>query len=285
MSNFTTRVISALIGGALMIFLIVAGTGRILGLGLCVVGAVGFLELTKACGIREESNKINILEIIGIIATIIWYGVLVFVPGITNTEDYLMYALGTLVFLVIANMAAYVFTYPRFSAPQIMASIFSFIYCPIMLSFIYLIRIEEGVGIIYVWLIFICSWGCDIFAYLVGIKFGKRKMAPVLSPKKSIEGAIGGVVGAAVIGGIYAALMFKIDVQTIVAIMIISAIGALISMIGDLAASAIKRNHDIKDYGKVIPGHGGIMDRFDSVIFVAPIIYVLLKIFLKIRLG
>lgn len=96
-------------------------------------------------------------------------------------------------------------------------------------------------------------------------------MAPVLSPKKSIEGAVGGVVGAALLGVAYAAV-FQADMA---AYAIICAVGALISMVGDLAASAIKRNQGIKDYGKLIPGHGGILDRFDSVIFTAPIIYFL----------
>ena len=96
-------------------------------------------------------------------------------------------------------------------------------------------------------------------------------MAPVLSPKKSEEGAVGGVVGAALLGIIYAA----VTKGPIVEYAVICAVGALISMVGDLAASAIKRNQGIKDYGKLIPGHGGILDRFDSVIFTAPVIYFL----------
>ena len=118
---------------------------------------------------------------------------------------------------------------------------------------------------------FICSWGCDTCAYCVGMLIGKHKMAPVLSPKKSIEGAVGGVVGAALLGVAYAAVLHN----DMIAYAIICAVGALISMVGDLAASAIKRNQGIKDYGKLIPGHGGILDRFDSVIFTAPIIYFL----------
>ena len=105
----------------------------------------------------------------------------------------------------------------------------------------------------------------------VGVLFGKHKMAPVLSPKKSVEGAVGGVVGAILLGIIYAAA----TKGGMVEYAIICGVGALISMVGDLAASAIKRNQGIKDYGKLIPGHGGILDRFDSVIFTAPIIYFL----------
>jgi phosphatidate cytidylyltransferase len=107
--------------------------------------------------------------------------------------------------------------------------------------------------------------------------FGKHKMSPVLSPKKSVEGAVGGVVGAALLGALYGMFVNTQmeDVNAIVIFAIICIVGALISMVGDLAASAIKRNHDIKDYGKLIPGHGGVMDRFDSVIFTAPMIYIL----------
>ena len=105
---------------------------------------------------------------------------------------------------------------------------------------------------------------------------GKHKLAPVLSPKKSVEGAIGGVVGAAVLGALYATLINRFAPGADAGILqyaLICGIGGIISQVGDLAASAIKRNHDIKDYGKLIPGHGGILDRFDSVIITAPIIY------------
>ena len=121
------------------------------------------------------------------------------------------------------------------------------------------------------WLIFLCSWGCDTCAYCAGMLFGKHKMAPVLSPKKSVEGAVGGVAGAVLLGVIFAAVT-KGPAAEYAAI---CGAGALISMVGDLAASAVKRNMEIKDYGKLIPGHGGILDRFDSVIFTAPVIYYL----------
>ena len=181
--------------------------------------------------------------------------------------------------ILVAFMAAYVFAYPKYRAEQVMAGFFGVVYVAVMLSYIYLTRnLEHGAYL--VWLIFICSWGCDTCAYCVGILIGKHKMSPLLSPKKSVEGAVGGVVGAALIGIIYAAVIRGLDPDAIsytaiVSFGIIGALGALISMVGDLAASAIKRNHKIKDYGTLIPGHGGILDRFDSVIFTAPIIYYL----------
>ena len=105
---------------------------------------------------------------------------------------------------------------------------------------------------------------------------GKHRLAPVLSPKKSIEGAVGGVVGSALLGCIYA-YFFGVKMDEVsnpmVACAVACAIAAVISQIGDLAASAIKRNHNVKDYGNLIPGHGGVLDRFDSMIFTAPAIY------------
>jgi phosphatidate cytidylyltransferase len=108
-------------------------------------------------------------------------------------------------------------------------------------------------------------------------------MTPKLSPKKSIEGLIGGIVGAAIIGAIYGvfinAKIYPVNGAAVI-FAVIGAVGAGFAVIGDLAASAIKRNNEIKDYGKLIPGHGGIMDRFDSIIFTAPVIYYCMKLML-----
>ncbi len=145
----------------------------------------------------------------------------------------------------------------------------------VMLSYLYQVRAMTD-GRYLVWLIFISSWGCDTSAYCVGMLFGRHKLAPVLSPKKSIEGAVGGVAGAALIGFLYATVFGSRMTEVTnpqAACAIACAIAAVISQIGDLAASAIKRNHDIKDYGHLIPGHGGILDRFDSVLFTAPAIF------------
>ena len=107
-------------------------------------------------------------------------------------------------------------------------------------------------------------------------------MPSTLSPKKSIEGLIGGILGAGILGAIFG-IIYNEHVKAVdnawLIFGIIGAVGAIPAVIGDLAASAIKRNNDIKDYGKLIPGHGGILDRFDSMIFTAPIIFYLVKYF------
>lgn len=249
--------------------------GVILASVLYVVSIIGFLELTKACGVRAKDKTgkyagINGLELMGIVIITCYYLVTYFSQDTT-------YLVMIMIMALIAVMCVYVFGFPKFNANQVMNTYFSLIYAPVMLSFVFLTRQLEN-GIYLVWMIFISSWISDTFAYLVGVMIGKHKLAPVLSPKKSIEGSVGGIVGAALAGGLFGAYMdYALALENFVVILaIVGGVGSVISQVGDLAASAIKRNHDIKDYGKLIPGHGGIMDRFDSVIFTAPITYFLI---------
>ena len=212
-----------------------------------------------------------------------YIGITVYYLLMTFTEERI-YLFLVLITVLVAFMFLYVFTFPRYRAEEIMCAFFCVAYAPVMLSFIYLVR-GLPYGVYTVWMIFISSWICDTCAYVVGVLFGKHKLAPVLSPKKSVEGALGGVIGSAVVGALYAYFFVEkmVSEQEITWVFVlISAAGAVISQVGDLAASAIKRNHEIKDYGRLIPGHGGVMDRFDSVIFTAPMIYFLALLLIKV---
>lgn len=190
-----------------------------------------------------------------------------------------------MLFLIVL-LGCYVFTFPRYKVHQIVLAFFGFFYVAVMLSFIYRTRALEN-GQYLVWLIFLSSWGYDTCAYCVGMLTGKtignHKMTPRLSPKKSIEGAVGGLAGAMLLGVLYAVLATKLSGLTHPKLeyAVICGVGAVIAQIGDLAASAIKRDCSLKDYGHIIPGHGGILDRFDSVIFTAPMIYYLSVLLLK----
>lgn len=260
---FKTRLLSGIVLVAVALALIITG-GNVLLAGLTIISLIGVFELYRVFHIEK-----TLVGVVGYAAVLIYYANLLwnFIP------DMMMFVLGVLVVF----MTVYVFSFPKYKADQIFAGFLGIFYVAVMLSFIYQTR-ELSAGTYIVWLIFLCSWGCDTCAYCVGMLIGKHKMAPELSPKKSVEGAVGGVLGAALLTAIYGLVFQKqmeLSTEYIFVLAGISAIGALISMIGDLAASAIKRNYDIKDYGKLIPGHGGILDRFDSVIFTAPIIYYL----------
>ena len=181
-----------------------------------------------------------------------------------------------LVVAFLAQMSVFVFTFRKYKAENVMWSFFGIIYVTMMLAYIYETRTLDN-GVYLVWLIFVSSWGNDTFAYFTGVLIGKHKMAPILSPKKSVEGAIGGIAGATILGIIYgrivSARMSEVIGSPVLTFAVASCVGAMLAIVGDLAASAIKRNYNVKDYGKLIPGHGGILDRFDSVIFTAPVVY------------
>lgn len=253
----------------LALVLLLTGDG-VLALGMLILSLIAFRELTKACGVIAEGQKNNALEAVGYAGIVLYYLV---VYGSGNP----VYWVGMLALIFLGMMFVYVFSFPRFRAEQVMTAFFCAFYAPVLFTFIFLTRNLPN-GIYMVWMIFISSWICDTCAYLTGMAIGKHKLAPVLSPKKSIEGAVGGVVGSALVGaafGYFALERVFADQNVTWIAALICGVGAVISQVGDLAASGIKRNHDIKDYGKLIPGHGGIMDRFDSVLFTAPIIYYL----------
>lgn len=258
---FVTRLISGIVLVAIALLTIISG-GWVLYFTVLALSLIGAFELYRACGVRKKNHGLSRLELAGYIGIILYY---IALRG-GNTEFVILSIVASLIII----MFVYVFSFPEYHSEQVMACFFALVYVAVMLSYIYQTRILPG-GYYHVWLIFLCSWGCDTCAYCVGRLFGKHKMAPVLSPKKSTEGAVGGVAGAVILGALYA--LFTNG--PVLAYAVICGIGALISMVGDMAASAIKRNVEIKDYGKLIPGHGGVLDRFDSVIFTAPIIYFL----------
>ena len=266
---FGKRLMSSVVLVILALVLLLTGDG-VLALGMLILSLIAFRELTKACGVIAEGQKNNALEAVGYAGIVLYYLV---VYGSGNP----VYWVGMLALIFLGMMFVYVFSFPRFRAEQVMTAFFCAFYAPVLFTFIFLTRNLPN-GIYMVWMIFISSWICDTCAYLTGMAIGKHKLAPVLSPKKSIEGAVGGVVGSALVGaafGYFALERVFADQNVTWIAALICGVGAVISQVGDLAASGIKRNHDIKDYGKLIPGHGGIMDRFDSVLFTAPIIYYL----------
>nr|MCR5655444.1 phosphatidate cytidylyltransferase [Lachnospiraceae bacterium] len=233
-------------------------------------------EVAKVTKVHGENEKLNLPEVIAGLFIVLYY---VGAYAGTAAPQYgaPFFCMMVLVFGYLCIFIVYVLNFPKYHASQIVGTLFAMTYPPVLLSFWYYTRMLDH-GAYFAWMIFICSWVCDTAAYIFGSLFGKHKMAPVLSPKKSVEGAIGGIFGAALVGWLYALVLTYLGVKLEYmywAFPLVSAIGALFSQIGDLTASALKRDFEQKDYGNLIPGHGGIMDRFDSVLFTAPFIYYL----------
>ncbi len=268
MNGFTTRLISGIVLVILAVVIVGAGDGLLFA-ATGAISLIGLFELYRVLNIHRR-----FLAVVGYATAVVYYGILWF-----DGQRYLNLMI---IACLMVLLALYVLTFPEYRTEEITGAFFGVCYVPVMLSFLYQTR-EMPDGAYLVWLIFLSSWGCDTCAYCVGMLIGRHKLTPLLSPKKTIEGAVGGVVGAALLGFLYASVFggFMTDVETPqVACTLACAIAAVISQIGDLAASAIKRNHNVKDYGRLIPGHGGILDRFDSMIFTAPAIYFALT-FLK----
>ncbi len=261
---FWVRLRSGILLMAIMITAMVLGGNVLFGL-LLAVSLIGMYELYKVYGMEKTGPAvISYLTAVGIYDCVLF--------------DKADYRILIVLAQVLVLMIWYVIRYPKYDYKQIAIAVIGVFYVAIMISYIYHLRCMEG-GAYSVWLIFIGSWGSDTFAYLTGMTLGKHKLAPVLSPKKSVEGCFGGILGAALIGFIYATI-FKNQIpgsfNPQIVYPIVGAACSVISQIGDLAASGIKRQNNIKDYGTLIPGHGGILDRFDSVIYAAPLCYALL---------
>lgn len=258
---FWKRLISGIV--LLLLAVVLVGIGSVpLLFAVALISLIGQYELYRALSIDHKS-----IAGIGYCMTLIYYLLVLF--------EGRAYMTAMIVGALMMFMTAYVATFPEYKTEEITAAFFGMCYVSVMMSYLYLTR-QLPDGKFLVWLIFLSSWGCDTLAYCSGMLFGRHKMVPKLSPKKTWEGAVGGVLGAAVLGFLYGSVftVYMDEMQNPAFICAFACgIGALISMIGDLAASAIKRNHDIKDYGNLIPGHGGILDRFDSLLFTAPAIY------------
>lgn len=181
---------------------------------------------------------------------------------------------------VLIAMFFLVFLHGRVEFREVFSVVFMSVYIPLFMSYIPMLRKDLGLG--YMAFIFIIAWGSDTFAYFCGTFFGKHKLIPKVSPKKTVEGSVGALISVMILCMLYMLIMYKSghplggvkpDMLSYIKTGALGAVTAAVSQMGDLAASAIKRDTGIKDYGKIFPGHGGFMDRFDSVIFISPVVY------------
>lgn len=190
-------------------------------------------------------------------------------------------------YIFIAMMFAFVFllffteivSKEKSGAQGLFAAFFSAYVFPFFISLLVpIIRLDNGRNLVII--PFVAAWCSDAMAYFIGSAFGKHKLAPSISPKKSVEGMFGGMAGGIIGMLIYGIILhfFKTNVPWL-AFVIVGFLGSVFGLIGDLFLSYIKRNCKIKDFGNFLPGHGGVLDRFDSVLFVVPVCYFIFRVF------
>lgn len=265
------RLISTGVGIIILLLVMISNNIYIFNIALTIISLIGIYEFYNAF----KNKGIKPISLIGYIVTL---GILFVNQDFVffNSEQIKNFLILALPVLILILFCKSVFSNMKSNIQDIAITIFGIIYIPYFLMFLTLTRQLEF-GEYLVWYILLGAWVTDSFAYLVGTKFGKHKFSKI-SPNKSIEGSIAGIIATAVAFGIYTQFLISRNVELNCAEMIfIGIIVSIISQIGDLAASAIKRYCTIKDFGTIMPGHGGILDRFDSIIMISPFVYMFLQ--------
>lgn len=230
-----------------------------------ILAVLGVDEIFRAFARRDRdfSNWVGYLGSLLFIGFTYFYG-----------EPVLQRVLALLLFVALIN---YVVVFPKLTYTGLGLNLLVSIYIGYFFSFAFLLRNLDH-GFFFLLLAFLLSWATDIGAYASGRLWGRHKLAPALSPNKTKEGALGGLAAAAIVS-VTAFFFVPIEVSLAEAV-ILGLLASLMGQIGDLTASAIKRQTGIKDFGNLLPGHGGVLDRFDSFLLIAPLVYYYLVLFI-----
>lgn len=269
------RVASAVVAVILLIAVVWSGQ-IVLGLSVFLISILAMNEFFKSL----ESAGYRPVRVIGYVSCIpiLLLGFNQISTGLnTYLETFLsLRVLAFGVFLTILVLFSLtIFLHSKYNIVDISLTFFGVLYITFLFSFLVLTRNLNN-GFFFVWLIFIGAFTTDTFAYFSGRFFGKRKLMPAISPKKTVEGGIGGVIGCTLMAALYGLYLNTSGYIGHIPLYHYIGIGVLcgiISQVGDWAASAIKRYVKVKDFGNVMPGHGGVLDRFDSILFCAPVVY------------
>jgi len=252
---FGLRLLSALVGIPLLVAAVWYG-----GLYLLTVSAVlmilGARELSRMCNRANLQAPLPLMLAGCLVLLVFTY---IFRDGFPGPA---------IITILIMYLIAVVKLYPRLTPLDAAITFAGTLYVGLILYFYLISTLSDG----WIWLVFMlaCTWASDTMAYLVGRKWGKHRIAPALSPGKTVEGAVGGVLGSI----LAAAMVILFNPELSVAfVLVLGTLVGVAAQVGDLVESAIKRQAGIKDAGGLIPGHGGILDRFDSMLFTAPLVY------------
>ena len=262
-----TRIITGCLIGILVIFLIFSNI-TVFNIAYIAASAVIMFELLHAGKSDVSAYSVNILF------------TLLYVLSHIYMQEYQIYVLPLYLLTI---FTVHIFRYSKFTVNKLFYSVFTFVYVNVLLAYLADIKNFEHNGSFMLLMFVMTVVFSDTGAYFVGVTMGKHKLCPHISPKKTIEGSIGAFLGAVVAAVVVAIIYNNVNIPvSYMWTIIYGIVCGGISQIGDLLASSIKRYFEIKDYGDLLPGHGGIMDRLDSVILVAPVFYFFLTNFIYI---
>ena len=261
------RVSSALIGFPLVAIILIFGNKYLVDICVSVIAMMSLHEYFHSFKEQKENKVLRWIAYVSALS-------IAFIHVIPS--EYILKTIAAIIPIsILALFSQVIATNMKYNIKDIAITFFGICYIVIFLMYIPIIREMEN-GKITIWFLFFAAWGTDVFAYLIGRKFGKHKFSKI-SPNKSIEGCVAGTIGAVIVMLIYTficntylGMNFNYGYIIIIAIVL-----SLVGQLGDFAASSIKRYTGIKDFSNLIPGHGGMLDRIDSVIFIAPFAYFL----------
>ena len=263
------RITSILLGFPFVVLILTFGNKYIVDICLAFIAMLAMQEYFNA--ISKDSKPVRWIGYV----SCIFIGLIHIIPVYFPISQVLMMGIPTILLILFAQV---IFTNMEISFKDIAYTFFGMAYVIGCIAFIALLRGLDN-GRILVWYGIIAAWGTDTFAYLIGKRFGKHKLSKI-SPKKSIEGAVAGTIGAVLIAIVYTIIMNNLYSlgYSYLFVTISTIVLSIIGQLGDFAASSIKRYVDVKDYSNLIPGHGGMLDRIDSLMFLAPFAYIIYSI-------
>lgn len=268
-----TRILTAVVAVAIMIPILYYSATPVFTVFLCFISAIAVYEMLGVLGTRKKWFVSVPMMLAGICFP-------AYARHGGGTDRFFRFVFLISLVIIIWNLSCATFSRGRISLESVALTATMTIYITFGISSIALLR-DMGNGKYVYLLAFLLPWMSDTFAYFIGVLFGKHKLIPDVSPKKSVEGCIAGIIGSglsAVVYGVIVNGIYHIN-ATHLELFAVGMIVSVLAQIGDLIASVIKRRFNVKDYGKILPGHGGIMDRFDSILLAAPALYFALDLF------
>ena len=287
-----TRIISGVVGALLLAAVLFFHDTVVLPIAVAAIIAVMLFELIRAVDLHKCLPVLIAAEVCGIAVPIL-YGILTTITadGAGTAEhrefiawssayNYNLYIFGVTLICAMAVFITWLKKHKEIRYEQVFFVLAAMILVPqAMTTMVRIERFDSENGLFLLVMGLCGAWIADTGAYFTGVAIGKHKLCPEISPKKTIEGFVGGIVTTAVVYAVAFSIYYGVTPKRITAALITGSVCAVIGTLGDLSASMVKRQTGIKDYGRIMPGHGGLMDRFDSVLCVLPTFYVFIVLF------